>query len=129
MDSDPVRNALSRAVDVYVCDTCGTEEAIQAFNGTPTPLTEWAIALAPQNYDMVHTYYYTFGSSTDYPHQTGWVEVKALTWEEAHKKFEAAYPCRRPGILNCAFFYEEERWAKMNPANNWPGYRCYGVIE
>ena len=64
-----------------------------------------------------------------FPFQNGWVEVKAASWPEAHKKFRALYPDRSPNIINCAFFYEEERWAEMDPSNNWPGYRCYGIIE
>lgn len=75
------------------------------------------------------TYYYTFGTDPGFPFQNGWVEVKAASWPEAHKKFRALYPDRRPNIINCAFFYEEERWAEMDPPNNWPGYRCYGIIE
>lgn len=37
-----LKNAVSRHADVYVCDTCGTEEALQDFSGTPDPLKEWA---------------------------------------------------------------------------------------
>ncbi len=37
-------NALSRHADLYVCDACGTDEAIRAFTGNPLPLAEWAIA-------------------------------------------------------------------------------------
>lgn len=35
------RHALSRSLDIMICDECGTEEAILAFKGTPVPLTEW----------------------------------------------------------------------------------------
>lgn len=37
-------NALSRCADVYVCDECGTDEAIRAATGQEIPLKEWAIA-------------------------------------------------------------------------------------
>lgn len=37
-------NAISRHADLYVCDACGTDEAIRAFTGNPLPLAEWAIA-------------------------------------------------------------------------------------
>lgn len=76
-----------------------------------------------------HTYYYTFGTDPLFPHQNGWVEVIAASWPEAHSKFRAVYPDRHLNVLNCAFFYEEDRWQKMNPPKNWPGYKCYGVIE
>ena len=44
MDADPVRNALSRRVDVYVCDACGLHEALEDAVGEIKPLTSWDIA-------------------------------------------------------------------------------------
>ena len=35
-------NALSRHADIYICDTCGTEEALLKFMHNPLPLREWA---------------------------------------------------------------------------------------
>ena len=35
-------NALSRMADVYVCDACGSNEAMLAFMNNPLPLTRWA---------------------------------------------------------------------------------------
>ena len=35
-------NALSRHADVYICDACGTEEALLKFMSNPLPMTEWA---------------------------------------------------------------------------------------
>lgn len=40
-------NALSRHANVYVCDTCGMDEAIRDWRGTPLPLKDWAIAKLP----------------------------------------------------------------------------------
>ncbi len=40
-------NALSRHVNVYICDECGTDEAIRDWIGTPLPLREWAISRLP----------------------------------------------------------------------------------
>ena len=37
-------NALSRHFNVYICDGCGTDEAIRESMGTPLPPQEWAIA-------------------------------------------------------------------------------------
>ncbi len=37
-------NALSRHVQVYICDECGTDEAIRGLCGNDLPLREWAIA-------------------------------------------------------------------------------------
>ena len=35
-------NALSRHADVYICDACGTEEALLKFMSNPLPVAEWA---------------------------------------------------------------------------------------
>ena len=35
-------NALSRHADVYICDACGTEEALLKFMSNPLPMREWA---------------------------------------------------------------------------------------
>lgn len=39
-------NALSRHANVYICDACGTNEAVHDMTGMPIPLKDWAIALA-----------------------------------------------------------------------------------
>lgn len=36
-------NALSRHASVYVCDACGTDEAIRDFGKQVLPMEEWAI--------------------------------------------------------------------------------------
>lgn len=43
-------NALSRHVHVYICDECGTDEAVRELYGNDLPLREWAVAkLHPVN--------------------------------------------------------------------------------
>ena len=44
MDENPVRNALSRHADVYICDACGMDEALRDMIGSPLPLNEWSMA-------------------------------------------------------------------------------------
>lgn len=35
-------NALSREVSgLYICDDCGSDEALRAFSGMPLPLEQW----------------------------------------------------------------------------------------
>lgn len=34
-------NSLSRYADVYICSSCGTQEALLDFVGTPLPLPDW----------------------------------------------------------------------------------------
>lgn len=53
MDANPVRNALSRRASVYVCDRCGTAEALEDAAGARTPLTMWNIAQEPEAYRMI----------------------------------------------------------------------------
>lgn len=49
MDAESVtRNALSRRATVYVCDSCGIEEALEDMLGERMPLTAWAITAAPE---------------------------------------------------------------------------------
>lgn len=35
-------NALSRVADIYICDACGSAEAMLAFMGQQYPLTSWS---------------------------------------------------------------------------------------
>lgn len=35
-------NALSRVADIYICDSCGSAEAMLAFMGQEYPLTSWS---------------------------------------------------------------------------------------
>lgn len=42
MNTHVTRNALSRHADVYVCDDCGTAEAMLGFMQSPLPLHQWA---------------------------------------------------------------------------------------
>lgn len=50
MDENPVRNAMSRVADVYICDECGTSEALESMFGLDTKLQFWAIVLDPTEY-------------------------------------------------------------------------------
>lgn len=47
MNEEPVRNALSRRASVYICDECGTDEALRDMAGMPPlPFSEWSKAQA-----------------------------------------------------------------------------------
>ena len=46
-------NALSRHADIYICDACGTEEALLKFMRNTLPMNEWAcFRLAQQPSDF-----------------------------------------------------------------------------
>ena len=47
MKADLHTNALSRHADIYICDRCGTEEAMLVFMNNPLPMRCWA-ALLPK---------------------------------------------------------------------------------
>ena len=53
-------------------------------------------------------FYFTFGSSEEFPYQGGWVEVLAKDIHEAFRKFRAYFPNRQEGILNCSDYYTEQ---------------------
>jgi len=42
MDTDVLRNALSRYADIHICNECGTAEAMLAMMQNPLPLAHWA---------------------------------------------------------------------------------------
>lgn len=46
MDPKPVRNALSRHTQVYICPKCGMDEALRDMARKPLPLNEWAMAIS-----------------------------------------------------------------------------------
>lgn len=46
MDKNPVRNALSRRANVYICSECGREEALLDMAGKePLPLNQWGMVM------------------------------------------------------------------------------------
>jgi len=74
-------------------------------------------------------YFFTFGSDKSFPYQNGWVEVHADSWAQAEAKFRARFPDRHENTLNCAFTYDEAQWGDIDPERNWPGWKCYEIIE
>ena len=40
------KNALSRHANVYVCNACGTEEAVMDMAGEQLPLNQWSMAIS-----------------------------------------------------------------------------------
>lgn len=77
----------------------------------------------------INKYYYTFGTSKDFPYQGGWVEVKAINIKVAHEIFRSYFPDRIKGILNCADYYTEEQFkeTKMYETGNYRAF-CHERI-
>ena len=77
----------------------------------------------------MNRYYFTFGSSKNFPFQGGWVEVCAEDMGQAVKAFRAYYSDRSPGIINCASYYTEEEFlsnSDMTDGNL--GAECHRII-
>lgn len=51
-----------------------------------------------------------FGYDPGFPYQNTYVIVMADTEHEAVEKFRAKFPDRHTNLVNCAFWYPEERW-------------------
>ena len=73
-------------------------------------------------------FYFTFGSSKNYPHQGGWVEIHAKDMREAVKLFRSHYPDKDPGVLNCADYYTEEEFNNSGMAEGNRGTGCHEII-
>lgn len=84
---------------------------------------------------ILERFTFTFGTDSRFPYREGWVEVLASDAREAADKFRARFPDRpgSEGILNCAFVYSSEEWARIGPEaqpdvwKHGPGY--WEVIE
>ena len=46
MNGELVRNALSRRADVYVCDQCGTNEAMCDYLGIEDKIEDWSLVVS-----------------------------------------------------------------------------------
>ena len=62
-------------------------------------------------------WFFTFGTDPHFPYQDGWIEIEAPDEKTAREVFHAYYPNIRNGevrdLLNCAFVYSEEEFAKI----------------
>lgn len=78
----------------------------------------------------MNKFYFTFGPSLTFPFQNGWVEVQAPTKKAAIQVFNAYYPERHEGCVNCAFIYTEEEFKKtiMYQKNENLGGGCHVII-
>ena len=58
--------------------------------------------------------YFTFGSDPRYPYgRDQYVVAEAETLHDAVQKFRHRHPDRTPGLVNCAFFYQENEFNKF----------------
>lgn len=133
MDRVLGRNALSRRVDLSICNVCGGVEAIEDMpraGGKKLPLENWALFEHPERFLLLHkdyfNFYFTFGSSEGFPFQNSYVIVEAFDRQEAIEMFRKHFPDRTPGIYNYAFDYTESSWGQTESSTRLP---CAGVIH
>ena len=74
-------------------------------------------------------FYFTYGTSEQFPYRGGWTEVEANTEREATCAFRAYHPDHSPHCLNCSDVYTEERFKRttMYTEGNF-GARCHERI-
>ena len=75
-------------------------------------------------------YYFTFGSSPNYPFQNGWVMIQAPSRTAAIQIYNAYYPPKTRGLVNCAFIYEEEEFKRVKNliGRDIAGAGCHRII-
>lgn len=79
------------------------------------------------------SFFYTFGTSAQFPFQKGYVEIQAPDRTSADKMFSEYFPSVHPGILNCSSVYNKSDFqtykekAIKSGAEDW--LTCHGVIS
>lgn len=59
----------------------------------------------------MNKYYFTFGTAEHFPFKAKeYLVVCASSMNEAAKIFRTNYPDHTPGLLNCAFVYDEKQF-------------------
>jgi hypothetical protein len=65
-------------------------------------------------------WFYTYGSSNQFPFQSGWTEVLATDAKRANQTFRGVHPDVTPGYLNCAYMYSQDEFPmSMASAGNY----------
>lgn len=77
---------------------------------------------------MKNNFYFTFGSSSQFPLQNGYVKVIAEDLDLAITKFRKRFPDKTQGTVNCASWCTEEEWINKSMSNN-DNYPLYETIQ
>ena len=73
----------------------------------------------------MNTFYFTFGTASEFPYQRGWVEAK----NDAANIFNIYFPPRKDNVVNCAFIYSKEEWAKTDMGKGMFPDAKIGILE
>lgn len=65
----------------------------------------------------MNKYFYTFGTSEQFPFYKGYIIINAPDMVASQRLFRAYYPDVNEGILNCADCYTEEEWKETSMAD------------
>ena len=78
-------------------------------------------------------YYFTFGSSENFPYQNTYIIIASADFNDAVNEFRSRYPDLHTNCLNCSFWYDEEMWegvrssyAGKSPAEIIFAEKCWG---
>lgn len=66
---------------------------------------------------MNKKFYFTFGTSLQFPYQNGYVTVDAENLKQAIEKFREHFPDRH-NVVDCSSYYTEEEWITTTMYNN-----------
>lgn len=60
----------------------------------------------------IKNFYFTYGTSENYPYSNGWTKIEAPSRKVAVEIFREIHPDRTEGVVNCCSIYEEEEFKK-----------------
>lgn len=73
-------------------------------------------------------FYFTFGTSEQFPFYGGWVEVLAPNYNAAVKTFRAKHPDIHEGIVNCSDIYTAAQFERSEMADGNLGASCHEIL-
>ena len=138
MAADVARNALSRRVDVMICDVCGNIEAIEDFPGNPKlSLEKWALIEHPDRFLLkgkdYNTFYFVFTDDAAYPFRNSYAIVEGFDGEDAARKIVDRFGKANDGIRPYACYFTREEWnmgSEMRERYKYVGtLRLNGIFE
>ena len=74
-------------------------------------------------------FYFTFGTSKQFPFCGGWVEVVAPDHKTAVQTFRAKHPDVNEGVVNCSDIYTAEQFSKSEMVNGNLGASCHETLH
>lgn len=76
----------------------------------------------------MNKYYFTFGTSKQFPFCGGWVEVIAPDRKSAVRTFRSKYPDVNEGIVNCSDIYTAGQFSESGMADGNLGAGCHEIL-